>query len=435
MRGMVPLALVSLLLAQDPAPAPALTHGPMLGAADEHSLEFWARASQPGEYSFELIRSDHSVLAPILCKAEPSGDLTLHWRVEGLEPGQIFGCRIRCGATELVNIDYAVFHTQPEGHGSASLVFGSCCDERAHPEQPVWSEISRLFPDALVLLGDTPYIDSTELEVRRRRYREFLAFEPLRPALSWRSFYATWDDHDYATNDRFGPIEGRASARQAFVEYHANSQLGQDGEGIFTSFRRGPVEVFLLDTRWFADSESSPLAPGKRSLLGSKQIAWLQRGLEASKAEFKVLACGMVWNGAVRPLKLDCWGNWLPERDGLLRWIGAKHISGLVLVGGDIHRSRVILHPTAALAGYDVPEFITSPLAQSVIEAAKVDLPGLLFDVGAPSAFLQVQAQRSESGAQFVGRIVDSSGAELFAKAFQLADLSPARGAAGATGR
>ena len=205
-----------------------------------------------------------------------------------------------------------------------------------------------------------------------------------------------------------------------------SQELGIDGQGIFQAFRRGPIEVFLLDTRWFADIEKSPLASDKRSLLGAKQIAWLQKGLAASTADFKVLACGMVWNDAVRPGKKDCWGNWLDERDALLGWIGEKKISGVVLVGGDIHRSRVILHPFKGLAGYDVPELISSPIAQSVIEAAKVDAPGLLFDVGAPASFLWVEATRETSGSQLRAHIMDGAGKELFAKTFTSAELKTA---------
>lgn len=90
----------------------------------------------------------------------------------------------------------------------------------------------------------------------------------------------------------------------------------------------------------------------------------------------------MVWNGAVRPGKQDCWGNWLGERDALFRWLGAAHIGGVVLVGGDVHRSRVLRHPTRAFLGYDLLEFVTSLLAQRVLEANAAPSPELEFDAG-----------------------------------------------------
>ncbi len=412
---------------------PKLTHGPLRGACDSTSMDFWARASRPGEYTLGLCTHDELsevFPTPVVNTATVENDLTLHWRIEGLKAGtEYLGIRVRALGTEVWLDHSAIFRTSAgDTSPKASLIFGSCCEEHLLPDQPIWKAMQLVGPDALVLLGDTPYINSTELEVQRKSYREFFEFEPVRSTLYRTACYFTWDDHDYAWNDQFGLVKGRENSRRAYLEYHASQELGSGDEGIFQSFRSGPVEVFLLDTRWFADIKKSPLALGKRSLLGAKQIAWLQKGLAASTADFKVLACGMVWNDAVRPGKKDCWGNWIDERDALLRWIGEKKISGVVLVGGDIHRSRVSLHPWKALAGYDVPEFISSPIAQSVIEAAKVDAPGLLFDVGAPASFLWVEAGREKSGAQLRGHIMDGAGKELFAKTFTLAELSPAAG-------
>ena len=418
------LALLIALPLLFQEPEPKLTHGPLRGACDTMSIDFWARASVPGEYTLELKQADRSGPAPVVSKAEVENDLTLHWHIEELAQGAKYSCRIQSGKLTLYDSGERTFEaTISDSDSKATLVFGSCCEEKLRPDQPIWGTIESTHPDALVLLGDTPYIDSTNLGVQRSAYREFFNFAPIRRSLLGMSCYFTWDDHDYASNDQYGLITGRENSRRAFLEYHASQNLGVDGEGIFTSFRRGPVEVFVLDTRWFADIEPSVLAKDRRSLLGAKQSAWLKHGLLSSSAPFKILTCGMVWNDAVRPGKKDCWGNWLDERDGLLRWIGEKHISGLVLVGGDIHRSRVILHPFKSMVGYDVPEFISSPLAQSVIEAAKVDAPGLLFDVGAPASFLWMQTGHTDRGLEIRGRVFDGAGTQLFEKSFSMTEL------------
>ena len=51
----------------------------------------------------------------------------------------------------------------------------------------------------------------------------------------------------------------------------ANESFGEDGEGIYTSFRRGPVEVFLIDARYFSQTGPSPVDPKKKALLGERQ--------------------------------------------------------------------------------------------------------------------------------------------------------------------
>ncbi len=395
---------VGLILATAAAAqAPSLTHGPFRGHVDTTSLHVWARASEPAEFQLEVVDVVGDGAKRAFATATAEHDNTLHFVVSGLRATTSFGLRIRSGDAVVYESAAGAWGTAiADDTAAATIVFGSCAEERRRPEQPIWQRIVERRPDALVLLGDTPYIDDGTLAGRRRRYREFFAFEPVATTLAAIPTWSTWDDHDYATNDVFGKIGGGGTARDVFVDYHAHASYGDGTRGIHTSFRRGPIEVFLLDTRTFADTESSALAANERSLLGKAQIEWLQHGLSASTAAFKVLACGMVWNGAVRPGKSDCWGNWLAERDALLRWIGANDVRGVVLVSGDVHRSRVILHPVAALVGYDVPEFVTSPLAQDAMESNRVDVPGLEFDAGEPESCLCLAAANGALTATFV---------------------------------
>ncbi len=385
------------------AQTPSLTHGPFRGHVDTSSLHVWARASEPGEFALEVVDVVGDGAQRAFATATAEHDNTLHFVVSGLRAATSFGLRIRSGDAVVYESAAGAWSAAiADDAAAATIVFGSCAEERRRPEQAIWSRILERRPDALVLLGDTPYIDDGTLAGRRRRYREFFAFEPVARTLAAIPTWSTWDDHDYATNDVFGKIRGGDVARGVFVDYHAHASYGDGTHGIHTSFRRGPIEVFLLDTRTFADTESSVLAPNERTLLGKAQTEWLQRGLAASTAPFKVLACGMVWNAAVRNGKADCWGNWIAERDALLRWIGANDVRGVVLVSGDVHRSRVILHPVAALAGYDVPEFVSSPLAQDVMESNRVDGPGLLFDAGEPESCLCLAVANGDLVATFV---------------------------------
>lgn len=423
------LIAATLLAAADaPAVKPSLTHGPFMGAVDAHEMHVWARASAPGTYELVVTGLDRAEAGRSTDQATAENDHTLHWHVSGLAPAALYHYRVLLGGSEVAASDFAPLRTSSgDDANRATLVFGSCCDERRFPEQPVWTEIARQGADAIVLLGDTPYIDSSDLEDQRERYRAFFAFAPLRAARIGAPLYATWDDHDFAFNDAFGAIAGRGAARRAFLENHALGAVGAGDQGIFTRFRRGPIEVFLLDTRWFADAEPSTFDPSRRSLLGAAQWRWLEAGLAASTARFKILACGMVWNGAVRPGKRDCWGRWPHELEGLFAFIGRERIGGVALVGGDVHRARVIVHPVSALAGYDVPEFITSPLAASVIPANDVDVPGLVFDAGVPGNFLVLEGELFEGGAQLVARILDGTGAALFERGFAASALEAAR--------
>lgn len=403
---------------------PKLTHGPFLTELDDDAstASFWARASAPGEYELSFDGSFFD-LPPVRASAtaRTEEDLTLRWRVSwpfDRKPHTQPAYTPWYTRLDVTTRGHVAFSQAPGiddtfDAEAKRVVFGSCADDRKFREQLVWTRMREPKPNLVVLLGDTPYIDTTDLTVQRARYREFYE-QPQFAQLAQRvPFVGTWDDHDYAGNDRFGAVEGRQNSRRAFLEYHGPGEWGENGQGIYTRRRIGPIEVFLLDTRWFADTEPSTFDAAKKTLLGAAQWKWLQKGLEASDAPFKVLACGMIWNDAVRPLKRDYWGAWPHEREGLFRWLGEKNISGVVLVSGDIHRTRAIRHATVDVVGYDIVELITSPLANSVIEAANAQHPGLLFDVGVEQSYLSLSAN-TEGTARLVAGFYDHTGKKLF---------------------
>ncbi len=314
------------------------------------------------------------------------------------------------------------------------LACGSCASDDKFKVQPIWNVMRAARPDAVVLLGDTPYIDSTELEIQRARYRRFFARDEIVALRAEAPFYCTWDDHDFGTNDCDGRVDGKEDSRRAFVEAHPERECGLDGEGVFIRFRHGPVEVFLLDTRYFMRTEPSPCGEGL-TVLGRKQWKWLQDGLRASTAPFKILACGMVWNDAVRPLKTDYWGAFPAERAALFAFLGAAKIAGVVLLSGDIHRSRVIRHATREVVGYELTELITSPLAQSVIALADAPHPGLVWDVGVEQTCLLIEATELVLTARFMQAGDPARPAEMFSTRVFAEHLVPPRLRAGGSVR
>ncbi len=400
----------------------ALTHGPYLGHVDHESARLWMRMSVAGAYVLSW-ETGSEALAVI-----PENDLCATFTLVDLAPQSEVVYTLRRAADEDVLLTGSLCTgPRPESGERVRLVFGSCANDLKRPQQEIWARIMEEAPDALVLLGDTPYIDSTELSIQRRRYREFFSQAQMAPVLKAVPTYATWDDHDFGRNDTDGLLAGKENSRQAFLEYHANPSAGEEGAGIFTSFRRGPVEVFLLDTRWFAGTEPSFADPDAPTLLGARQWAWLRRGLQASDAPFKLLACGMIWNGATRPGKTDHWGSYVHEREALFRWLGEQGISGVVLVGGDIHRTRVVRHAAAQLDGAGLVEWITSPLAYSVIKAANAPHPGLLYDGGLTDTCLVFDIEVAAQAARLLGRIIDPAGKVHFS----LEQRAPLTGASG----
>lgn len=357
--------------------------GPVVGHVDTSSARFWARPPTP-EFTFSV--TDARGAACEVEQLERDGCYVFH--ATGLQPGATYLYTLDCGEAGMTARS---FGTAPAGpRHRTTLAFGSCANDKRFPKQPVWKTIASHDPDVMVILGDTPYIDTTELLAQRRRYREFFAVRDTEAVFGSTPTWATWDDHDFGRNDTDGRLRGKERSRRAFVEHHAHASFGDGEAGIYTSFRWGPAEVWLLDTRWWANTEPSPADRTKRSLLGAAQWKWLTEGLRRSDATFKLLCSGMIWNGSVRPLKRDHWANWKHERDALWRFIGDNGVPGVVLVGGDIHRSRALRHPPVSARGYPLTELITSPLANTIITTAKVPHPALLHDAAEKHTFLLV---------------------------------------------
>jgi alkaline phosphatase D len=426
------LALLPLTAAADDAepdltdPQGLVTHGPIVGHVDHKTVRVWARFARAGVFRLVLFDADMKYAGNVAREAKAENDYCVTFEADWLYTGRTYHYGISDEEQIFLIDDGLTFRTAPgpDEPSDISIAFGSCAHDRRFPAQPVWTRIVESEARLFISLGDTPYIDSTDLEVQRRRYREFYSVPEIRAALRRLPYIGTWDDHDFGKNNVDGNLPGKENARQAFIEYHANPSYG-DGqkEGVYTSFRYGPVEVFLLDTRWFAATESSPFDNTKPTLLGRKQWAWLLGALRASTAPFKLIACGMIWNGAVRPDKPDHWMSYPHERAALFRYIGQHRIPGVVLIGGDIHRSRAIRHPSSELAGYDLYEFITSPLANRVIAAADVPIDGLLHDVGEEQTFLLLSVDTVGPDGLLRADCIDHAGKVHFTVDLHASDL------------
>ena len=403
--------------------ADGLTLGPYLGHIDHDSAFVWVRAASPGAFVLEAGVKGEALSLRADGVADAEQDLTISFELDGLSADTDWVFRVMKGEEEL---GAGSFHTAPalDKPSKVRIAFGSCASERKFPELTTFSQVLKAGCDSMVFLGDTPYIDTTDLAVQRRRYREFLGHPAVSAVISRVPAWSTWDDHDFGKNDTDGRVKGKENSRRAHLEYHAGPPAGDGSNGIYRSFRRGPVEVFLIDARWFAATEPAESDSEKHTLLGAAQWKWLREGLKGSTAPFKLLTTGMIWNESVRPMKSDHWGNYPHEREQLFRFIGEEGISGVVLIGGDIHRTRVVRHDVEEWTGYPLVELITSPMGNSVIGSANQPHPGLLYDVGNSQTFMSFEADSTTSPPHWVARFLDHEGGELYRISRSLAETS-----------
>lgn len=399
--------------------------GPLLGHADATSALVWLRAGQAGEVTLEVTPAAGGETRRWVQPALAEHDFCVHWRADGLQPGTTYQYRLRQDGRELAAAQPFTTAPAPGQPARVRLAVSSCAKED-EGSRAVWQRMAAEKVDGVVLLGDTPYIDSTDLDKQTRRHREFAAVPEYQELLRSRPCAWTWDDHDFAGNDASGQAAGKENARLVFTRYRPQQAYGDGEGGIYTSFRRGPVEVFLLDTRWYSMTEPSFAGSHRPSLLGAKQWQWLQEGLRASTAPFKVLACGVIWDDKENS-ESDDWGTYKHELTAIQKFIGDHKIPGVLLMGGDIHASRVLRYKTKAVVGYDLVQFIASPIHGSTIPSLNVYHPDLLRSAVEPNVFLRVDADSTVTPAVLDAALINKNGETVFSYRLTAEDLQPAK--------
>jgi len=401
-----------LLLGPAPAGGPAAVAGdplvgPALGHVDETTARVWIRPPAAGDVELVVRDATGEVVATAEGRAREENDLCVVLEADGLAPGRDHTYEVVDEDGPLATGPTLRFRTAPiaDAPGRVTLAFGSCASSEP---SSVWSTIELRGAEGLVLLGDTPYLDTRDLGEARAKHRRFLQVPELARLTRSTPIWGTWDDHDFGGNDVDGRMQGKERTRRAFVEYRAHSHFGEEGEGIYTSFRRSAIEVFLIDARWFARTAKD--AEGRWTLLGERQWRWLEERLAASTATFKVLATGMIWDDKENS-ESDDWGAFPHERERIERFIGENDITGVVLMGGDIHCSRHLSYPgSAERAGYALDQLIVSPLHERTIASLNVPHSDLVWSAVEPRVFLTLVADTVPDEPVLTARWIQDTG-------------------------
>ena len=383
--------------------------GPILGHVDHETAMIWYRPASVGEYVATITHVQTGKTSSAKANASPDHDLCVTWRFNDLEADSEYTYAITNQGRAVADAENQRIRTAPPINQPARtvLAMGSCASSTKFFD--VWTQIAAHNIDALMLLGDTPYIDNRELSVNRARHREFLSIPTLTKMGASTPVWGTWDDHDFGGNDTDGKISNKEVIRQVFAEYRAQKQFGDGEHGVYTKFRRGPVEVFMIDPRYFSQTEPSPIAPDKPTCLGKTQWEWLRDGLKQSTAPFKLLATGMIWDDKKNGEK-DDWQTYAHEREAIFDFIGENKIGGVVLIGGDIHVSRHLKYPMQERIGYDLHQFIISPLHDRVIPSLNVPHPHLQWGETLKNMFLTVTADTTGERPTLDANWIDRTG-------------------------
>ena len=388
-------SVLSLLLAATTLPALAQT-GPMVGTVKTTEAHFLYR---PGAVEkplrLSVLDANQQVVATSNANSDDENDYVAKFHVTGLTAATAYTYKVEDVSGESpVQLagpaDGLRFKTRMTTgtKGVITAAFVSCANNTS---EPVWERIGTLNPDQVILGGDTPYVDVVDLATSRQKHRAFLETPFMSTLIRGTSAVGTWDDHDFGLNGGNGvnTADRRGNTRRAFVEYRAHDQFGTGSEGVFHKIDLGAMEIFLLDPRWWSQTAASPVDPAKKTCFGQEQWTWIQQALESSKAPFKILTMGEVWEDKKNGESDDQFTYWY-ERDALYDFIRSKSIPGVVITGGDIHVSRHLIHRQRI--GYDLHDFVTSPAHTSVIPSLDVTHPDLEWSSLEPRQFMTLTA-------------------------------------------
>jgi alkaline phosphatase D len=344
---------LGLHLACDTCYPEPLTHGPLVGAVTSSTARVMVRTDATRKLDLRLKKKGAAGQGAIVATQMPSphADFTAQFEVDGLEPATAYELAIDVdGAPSTKGKGSFATPGAAATHPPLRLAFGSCARLW---EQPSFDAVAGITPDLFLFVGDNHYGNTPDVGGLRWNDRRTLEVPERAALVATTPTLAVWDDHDYVGNNTIGSSPGKENALRVFGEYWANSSYGTAGTpGVFSTYRWGDVELFLLDDRYYRSAEDDP----KGTMLGSGQTKWLETALLASTATFKLLVTGSMWSAHGG----ETWADFPGARTALLDFIRDKAIGGVVLLAGDVHRSELRKLRRKAQGAYDLPEIVSS---------------------------------------------------------------------------
>jgi len=383
-------ALLALILAlgasatAQPARQPAgLVAGPMLGPATTREATVWVMADRPGAVTVDYrpVEQDRTgAFRPALpgrLTALAGHDGIASIVVANLEPGTRYEYALEIDGRAVERPYPLEFRTQPlwqprTDPPAFTVAVGSCAfvneEPYDRPEEPggggygIFDAMTARRPDAMLWLGDNTYLREVDYDSPdgiAHRYRHTRSLPEMQRLLATAPNYATWDDHDYGPNNADRAYVLKSASLETFRRYWPNMTAGLPGvPGVFTQFRFGDVDFFLLDNRFHRSPNGAP-ADSSRTVLGRAQREWLLDALTSSRTPFKVVVVGGQFLNPV-PV-FETYSNVAPEeRQGIMDEIASRRIEGVVFLSGDRHHTELIR--IERRGHYPLVEFTSSPL-------------------------------------------------------------------------
>ncbi|MBK6517378.1 MAG: alkaline phosphatase family protein [Polyangiaceae bacterium] len=384
-----------------------LSHGPLVGAVTDEAARLSIRTDATRRVVVSVLDESQPGEAEVAAYVYPSPETDYATTIDlgGLAPERSY--RVLFEVDGELSAREAELKTAPSAGSATQLTFGFGTCSR-NDDQPIFGEIGALEPDLFVFGGDNHYGNTADLESLWWNYRWALDRPERGALLSKTPTLATWDDHDFVGNNTNGTSPGKDTALLAFSQYWGNLSYGTASTpGVFSRVSYGDVDFFLLDSRY----HRSPDGTANGSILGPGQTDWLKAELLASTATFKLLVSGTIWSNTGD----ESWLDFPAARADVFDFIRDNDVGGVVLLSGDVHRSSLRRIRREAAGGYDLPEIISSPLANTNSACSDNTEPDAqqlsCFDAGRYFALFDLDTTLADP--ELSVRLIDEGGQEV----------------------
>lgn len=283
----------------------------------------------------ELRDANGELVTAALAALDPSGVVTF----DDLAPASVYELFVLQRAH--APLGPLRVRTAPDEDDPRAVTIAVSADFDPHPdfESALVDHILAAEPDLFVSLGDFPYCDNGPMVVQdvdgyRLRHAEARSSRAMRALHAGVGVRAIYDDHEFRNdwNPEFVEREGSryAAAMQVWDEFFPLRD--PVGDIRYRSWRYGAnAECFLLDVRRFR-SASSAADTLQKTMLGATQRQWLEDGVRASTAPFKLIFTSVPLDYGIG---IDHWKGYTAEREALFAAIAG--VPGVLFVSADQH--------------------------------------------------------------------------------------------------
>ncbi len=329
-----------------------LTHGPVVGGVSSSEAKVFVRTDKTANiqlrYGTDPNLQSYSTSGTL--KSKVKGDFTEIIALTSLTSETTYYLNPVVNGIPQLSAPYPSFKTFPPQASSRDFSFAVLTDfttvKNLTTDVPTYASAAATNPGFVFIGGDFDHRDPSSLPSKQQMFRDLYD-----PTTRFMGDFANlilhrfpivhqWDDHDSGMNNLDKDYPDWSLSQQVFEEYVPSYPLPAVTPGIWQSFSYAQADVFVLDCRSQRDADFDKDNASKSMLDGNAlgatgQLQWLENGLLASKAVWKVIFTSVVTNPTTKfP---DGWAGYQTEWNALKDFINGNNIQNVVFISGDLH--------------------------------------------------------------------------------------------------